>query len=85
MSWSCTGTESEAGGAPPPTTGAAGATGATGDCDATQHSRPQGVQFKIYLRDIHEPMVAAWEDKQAFGTDSFKDLVEVSKMYLSDP
>ncbi len=40
--------------------------------------RRRGVDIKLYLRDINEAMVAAWEDKEAFGTDAFKDLVQVT-------
>ena len=36
------------------------------------------VGLKVYLRDISEAMVAAWEDKEAFGSDTFKNLVEVN-------
>ena len=77
MSWSCT-------------TADEGGTGGEGDAplptpEATREGATRRVGFKIYLRDIHEPMVAAWEDKQAFGTDSFKDLVEVSRCSLAPP
>jgi hypothetical protein len=36
------------------------------------------VSFKVHLRDYNEAMVSAWEDKEAFGEETFKDLIEVT-------
>lgn len=41
-------------------------------------SSGESVRLKVYLRDISKAMVTAWEDKEAFGSDTFKELVEVS-------
>lgn len=44
----------------------------------TEQGNGIGVKnLKIYLRDISETMVAAWENGEAFGTDRFKDVVKV--------
>ncbi len=34
--------------------------------------------FKLFLRDLNQELVDAWREKDAFGDDRFKGLVEAS-------
>lgn len=35
--------------------------------------------FKVLFRDINPAMTAAWEDREAFGEEKYRELVEVSE------
>lgn len=48
--------------------------------EGNPEAAPEGLGVKYYLRDINKDMVSAWEDKDAFGGDRFKDVVEVRLM-----
>lgn len=51
--------------------------GSKAEGESSESCKMEDVPFKFYLRDTSEDMVSAWENKEGFGTDKFKDLVEV--------
>ncbi len=46
-------------------------------CDDKKSIVEETAGFKIFLRDISQPMVDAWRDTQAFGCESFTDSIQV--------
>ncbi|XP_064404588.1 uncharacterized protein LOC135349874 [Halichondria panicea] len=48
-------------------------------CDDKKSIVEETAGFKIFLRDISQPMVDAWRDTQAFGCESFTDSIQISQ------